>query len=68
MEPDKATARTAGAEHTLAEKSVRFPRVRETYALLAKRNPKTLARDLLDEVVALLAEPAATTKSKTGGR
>ena len=68
MEPDKATARTAGAEHTLAGKSVRFPRVRETYALLAKRNPKTLALDLLNEVVALLADPASTTKSKTGGR
>jgi TetR/AcrR family transcriptional regulator, tetracycline repressor protein len=69
MEPGAATATpTPGARRTLAGKSALYPRVRETYALLAKRNPKTLALDLLDEVVALLADPASTTKSKTGGR
>jgi AcrR family transcriptional regulator len=68
MEPGMATATTAGARRTLAGKSVLFPRVRETYVLLAKRNPKTLALDLLNEVVALLADPASTTKSKAGGR
>ena len=69
MEPGEATATISPrARRTLAGESALYPRVRETYALLAKRNPKTLALDLLEEVVALLADPASTTKSKTGGR
>ncbi len=39
-----------------------FPRVREIYALLDKRSARTLAFDLLDEVVALLADPAPARK------
>jgi hypothetical protein len=68
MEPGMATAITPEFRRTLAGKSALYPRVRETYALLAQRNPKTLALDLLDEVVALLADPVPTTKSRTGGR
>lgn len=46
----------------------RFPRVHETYALLAKRSSDTLAFDLLDEVVGLIAEPGAVARKQQANR
>jgi AcrR family transcriptional regulator len=60
----KLASRKPVTKRASAETGDQFPRIRETYALLAQRSSKTLPLDLLDEVVALLADPARVAKRK----